>query len=179
MTGAGMPGSGPGFPEQGKSAGGGLMIRAVLAGAGGAVGKEIVKRIAVTEGIKLAGAIERQGHPLAGRDIGDAAGIGPMHIFITETTSGFGDADVVLCFTPGGALVDYLRLASANNVSIVIGTCGLSSGELDLIRMHSEKTRCVLVPCLGPTDFSISQAIRAAKWVVGRSNGLYDMQDII
>lgn len=155
------------------------MIRAVLVGAGSAIGKEIAKRIAVMDGIELAGAVERKGHPLAGRDIGEVIGLGPMNVFIEEKPGCIGDADVVLYFAPREALLDYVRLARENNVSIVIGTRGMSPGELERVRLHAARTRCVLVPHLGLDDLSIREAIRAAKWVVGRRNGLYDMQDIV
>ena len=54
----------------------GAMIRAIVTGAGGRMGGRIVTLIAETDGIELAGAVERKGHPLIGKDVGEGLGLG-------------------------------------------------------------------------------------------------------
>ncbi len=50
------------------------MVKVILAGAGGKMGGRIATFIASTDGIEIAGAFERKGHPFVGRDIGRVPG---------------------------------------------------------------------------------------------------------
>ena len=52
------------------------MVRAIVTGAGGRMGGRIVSLIGETEGIELAAAVERKGHPLVGKDVGEGLGLG-------------------------------------------------------------------------------------------------------
>ena len=49
------------------------MIKAIVTGAGGRMGGRIISLITETDGIELVGAVEQKGHPLIGKDIGEAA----------------------------------------------------------------------------------------------------------
>ena len=51
-------------------------MRLIVAGAGGRMGRTLVKAIAETKGLVLAGATEGAGSPLLGKDAGELAGIG-------------------------------------------------------------------------------------------------------
>ena len=50
-------------------------MRLIVAGAGGRMGRTLVKAIAETKGLVLAGAVEAQGSPLIGQDAGVLAGL--------------------------------------------------------------------------------------------------------
>ena len=52
------------------------MIKILVVGAGGRMGKTIVLCIDGTEGVNIAGGTEHPGHPAIGKDIGEFAGIG-------------------------------------------------------------------------------------------------------
>ena len=58
------------------------MIKIVVVGAGGRMGKTIVLCIEDTEGISITGGTEYPGHPAIGNDIGELAGIGKKGIAI-------------------------------------------------------------------------------------------------
>ena len=51
-------------------------MRIVVAGAGGRMGRTLVKAIADAKGLALAGAVEKAGSPLLGQDAGELAGLG-------------------------------------------------------------------------------------------------------
>src|ERR1700749_75269 len=59
--------------EQGDTISDGRMI---WAGAGGRMGRTLIKAIAETKGLLLAGAIEGPGSAVIGRDSGELAGLG-------------------------------------------------------------------------------------------------------
>lgn len=155
------------------------MVRAVVTGAGRLMGAIILRHIFNAEGIELAAAVERKGHPLVGTDIGEVIGMEETGFIISsDLTATRRDADVIIDFIPHETRMDYLRISAERNIPIVIGTGGLDSAELALVSQASDRTRCVLVPQMGFDDIFAWAAIRAAKWVVHQKNGLYDMQDI-
>ncbi len=51
-------------------------MRLVVAGAGGRMGRTVIRAIAETDGVALAGAVEGPGSAVIGRDAGELAGIG-------------------------------------------------------------------------------------------------------
>jgi len=76
------------------------MIRAVVTGAMGRMGQRIIHGIQEEDGICLAGALERPGHPDAGGDAGELSGIRKMDLPLsTELSSVLDDCDVVIDFT--------------------------------------------------------------------------------
>ena len=58
------------------------MVKAVVTGAGGRMGGRIITLISAVKDIRVVGAVEQKGHALAGKDVGEALGLGA-----TGTTS--------------------------------------------------------------------------------------------
>ncbi len=58
-------------------------MRLLVVGAAGRMGRTLVRLLAETPGVTLAGAIERIGAPEIGKDSGELAGVGPNGIAIT------------------------------------------------------------------------------------------------
>ena len=52
------------------------MIKAIISGAAGRMGRGIINVIADTKGIEICGGIEKKGDRSIGKDIGEIAGIG-------------------------------------------------------------------------------------------------------
>ncbi len=64
------------------------------------MGGRIISLIAETEGIELAGAVERKGHPAIGRDVGEGLGLGRTGILIGDDLDRlYRQGDVVIDFT--------------------------------------------------------------------------------
>ncbi len=155
------------------------MIRAVVTGAGRLMGALIMRHICNTDGIEIAGAMEREGHPLMGTDIGEVIGMDKTgHVISDIFTMTRREADVIIDFIPHETNLKYLRIAAESNIPIVIGTGGLNESELAAVSEASTRTRCILAPHIGYDDIFAWSAIRAAKWIVYQKNGLYDLQDI-
>ena len=114
------------------------MIRVVLTGAAGKMGKEVVKAIGRAEGLELVGAVSPN-H--AGEDIGTIAGLDPLGVALTP------DLDAVLAATKPDVLVDFTNpdvvkgitlTALRHGVRPVVGSTGLSPADLDEIRVLTE-----------------------------------------
>jgi 4-hydroxy-tetrahydrodipicolinate reductase len=104
-------------------------MRLVVAGAGGRMGRTLIKAIADTKGLALAGAIEQAG-PLIGQDAGVLAGLGDNGIKLaTDAAPLLANADGILDFTIPKATVELAGLAAKAGVVHVIGTTGLSAEE--------------------------------------------------
>lgn len=105
-------------------------MRLIVAGAGGRMGRTLVKAIAETKGLALAGAIEGAGSALIGKDAGELAGIGANGIKVTSDAAALLDkADGIVDFTIPAATVVLAALAAKANKVHVIGTTGCSAAD--------------------------------------------------
>ncbi len=123
------------------------MINAAVTGAGGRMGMAIINAIASNSGVKLSGALEREGSPLVGIDAGEAAAAGKMGVQITDQAEkAFKKADVIIDFSAPDATMNTLETAVENRISMVIGTTGFSHHQREHIKELSQKIRIVMAP---------------------------------
>jgi 4-hydroxy-tetrahydrodipicolinate reductase len=123
------------------------MIKVVVPGAAGRMGARVITLIRETPGIEVTGAVERRGHPLIGKDVGEVIGVGNLDLPITADFDGaFQKADVFIDFTIPQATLGHLRAAASLGKAAVIGTTGFSPAEREEIRTLARKIPCVLSP---------------------------------
>ena len=102
----------------------------VVVGAGGRMGRMLVKTISETEGCTLAGAIEQPGSIALGEDAGLLAGAGRANLAITDDPdAAFAHADGVLDFTAPAASVGFADIAAQAGIVHVVGTTGLEESR--------------------------------------------------
>ena len=102
----------------------------IVVGAAGKMGRTLVRVIAESQGVTLAGAVERAGAPEIGRDCGELAGVGANGIAITsDPLPLFAKAEGVLDFTVPAATLAFAELAAQARIVHVIGTTGLSGDD--------------------------------------------------
>jgi len=105
-------------------------MRLVVAGAGGRMGRTLVKAIADSKGLKLAGALEDARSPLIGWDAGTLAGLGENHIKLVGDPSKIMDEiDGIVDFTIPAATLNFAALAAKAHKIHIIGTTGLSAAD--------------------------------------------------
>jgi 4-hydroxy-tetrahydrodipicolinate reductase len=105
-------------------------MRLIVAGAGGRMGRALVKAIAETNGVCLVGAAEADGSPLVGEDSGVLAGLPLNRIpLVSDVQSLLMSADGILDFTVPKATLAFSRLAAEAGIVHVIGTTGLSAED--------------------------------------------------
>ena len=103
-------------------------MRLIVAGAGGRMGRTLVKAIAETKGLVLTGALEGEGSPLMGQDAGALAGLPANGVKLTaDTRALLAKADGIIDFTIPKASTAIAAL-TAGKVHIV-GTTGHSADE--------------------------------------------------
>src|SRR5947207_7813010 len=81
-------------------------MRLIVAGAGGRMGRTLVRAIAETPGLALVGATEGEGSPFVGQDSGVLAGLPPNRVnVVSEVRPLTLAADAILDFTVPAATV--------------------------------------------------------------------------
>jgi 4-hydroxy-tetrahydrodipicolinate reductase len=119
-------------------------MRIVVAGAGGRMGRTLVKAIAETKGLALAGALEGAGSPFVGQDAGELAGLGKNGILLTaDSGSVLQNADAVIDFTVPAATRQIVTKAAERGIVHIIGTTGFS--EDDEAKIKAASTKAVIV----------------------------------
>lgn len=110
------------------------MIRVAVCGAGGKMGRAVVKAVYDDAELTLVAGIDPN---LAGQDIGEIAGLGPIAIpmsaSLEEVLSGPDKPDVVVDFTSPAIIYNNAKTVLEAGVHIVIGTTGLTAEQRDAL----------------------------------------------
>jgi len=116
-------------------------LRIVVAGAAGRMGRMLVRAVTETEGCRVSGAFEAKGHAALGQDAGMLAGIGALHVAVTDDPAALlKSADALLDFTVPKVSVALAKLAAGNGVVAVIGSTGFSAEDEAAIAEAATKT---------------------------------------
>lgn len=152
------------------------MIRAIVTGAAGRMGCSIIRAIHQTDGIDVVGAVEREGHPLFGKDAGEVAGLGPMKVRIVYGLENILDrADVVIDFTTPQATLANLEKVTASGKAWVIGSTGFTKDEEEKLRRMTDKSPCVFSPNMSVGVNIVFRIIQDVAKVLGDD---YDIEVI-
>lgn len=113
-------------------------------GAGGRMGRELVRAVHATEGCRVAGATEVEGSPFLGADAGELAGVGALGVAVTaDTAAVITSVDAILDFTIPAASVAFARLAADAGTVHVIGTTGFSDADEAAIAEAAGRTAII------------------------------------
>ena len=123
------------------------MISVIVCGAGGRMGNRIITLLSKTEDVVLTGAVERQGHPLLGKDIGEAVGLGTLGVQVVDDLSKVLSAgDIVIDFTHIDSAIRHIEMVMAVSKAIVVGTTGFDDVHITRIRKQAENGKCLVAP---------------------------------
>jgi 4-hydroxy-tetrahydrodipicolinate reductase len=105
-------------------------MRLVVAGAGGRMGRTLVKAIADSDEFALVGALEDARSPLIGWDAGVLAGLPENRVKLTgDAAPLLANADGIVDFTTPTATLEFAALAAKAGKVHIIGTTGLSAAD--------------------------------------------------
>ncbi len=105
-------------------------MRLVVAGAAGRMGRALIRTIAETNGVVLAGALDAPGGGVIGHDSGELAGLGRNGINVSaDAPALFAGADGVVDFTVPAATMALAEQSSACGLVHVIGTTGFTPAD--------------------------------------------------
>ena len=106
----------------------------VITGASGRMGRMLIETVAASGKARLVGAVEREGHPWIGSDLGLAMGGPAMGVSVTDDpVEAFARAQAVIDFTSPAATAAFAELAAQARAVHVIGTTGLEPDHLERI----------------------------------------------
>jgi 4-hydroxy-tetrahydrodipicolinate reductase len=140
-------------------------IPVIVNGAGGKMGREVVKAVAQAPDMILMGALDTSPEH-QGKDAGELAGLAePLEVPITnqlEPMLGYVAGErqlqpgVMVDFTHPDAVYDNVRSAIAYGIRPVVGTTGLSPEQINELANFAEKasTGCLIIP-----NFSIGMVL--------------------
>jgi len=116
-------------------------MKLVVVGAGGRMGRTLVRIVSETPGVTVHAAIEREGSPVIGEDAGILAGIGEIGVpLTTDALAAVVGADGILDFTTPAATVEFAELAAQARIAHIIGTTGCSAedeAKIDAAARHA------------------------------------------
>lgn len=113
-------------------------MKIAVIGAGGRMGRELVRAIHAAPGCVVAGGTEAPGSPAVGADVGTLAGLSPLGIAVTtDPLELVARVDAVIDFTTPAVTVDVAGLAANARIIHVIGTTGLSAADEAAIKAAS------------------------------------------
>jgi 4-hydroxy-tetrahydrodipicolinate reductase len=125
------------------------MSNVVIIGAGGRMGKTLIRFIAngAVPGLKLAGAIDLWDAPDLKKDAGLAAGVGELGVAITSDLKAvIGGADVVVDFSSHHGTAGRAPQMAEFGKGWVIGTTGLSADEKAQVEAAAQAIPVVMAP---------------------------------
>jgi len=147
-----------------------MAAKLVVCGAAGRMGRLIVELIREDPGAELAAAVEADGHPALGRDAGEVAGGAPLGVAIGADYAAAAAPDTVtLDFTIASAALAHLKVASAKQAAIVIGTTGFSESESREAKALGEKTRTIIAANMSVGVNVLLKLVADAAKLVGPS----------
>src|SRR4051794_36055774 len=115
-----------------------------IVGCGGRMGQMLVRQIAATPGLSVAGGTERPDGPAIGKDVGTMAGLEPLGVAITgDPVPLFAEADAVIDFTRPAATEQHAALAAQARTILVVGTTGLTPQHIEGLRQAATYTPIV------------------------------------
>lgn len=110
------------------------MIRIVVMGAAGRMGRLLLKNTLSSSDLRLVGAIESKNNETLGADAAVLAGLPSCGLLLSDNLKeALSNADVVIDFSTSDVVKNAKEAVSAN-VGVVIGTTGLKQAEKDELK---------------------------------------------
>ncbi len=148
----------------------------VVTGASGRMGQMLVRLICESPEARLVGAIERPGHEWIGRDVGEAMGGQPLGVIVEDDPlEAFARARAVIDFTTPAATVEFAALAAQARLVHVIGTTGLSAGDLE--KLEAAARHAVIVRA-GNMSLGVNLMVELVRKVAGALGEDFDIEII-
>jgi 4-hydroxy-tetrahydrodipicolinate reductase len=115
-------------------------MRLIVAGAGGRMGRALIRALDETPGARVVGALEAPGSELLDQDSGVLAGLPANGIPLScDLWSLSKDADGILDFTVPAATIANVAIAAERGLVHVIGTTGLSASDDAVIKSVTKR----------------------------------------
>jgi len=122
------------------------MIKVVIAGASGRMGRALLEALAAAPDLSLYAALDRPGSPALGRDAGELIGTQLGALVSDDVTAALAGADVLIDFTRPEATLHHLAVCREKGVAAVIGTTGFDAQGKAAIAAAAKHIPVVFAP---------------------------------
>ena len=148
----------------------------VITGASGRMGQMLVKTVVQSDKARLVGAVEREGSPALGQDIGALCGLGEIGVVVeSDPLPSFARAQAVIDFTAPAATLEFAALAAQARAVHVIGTTGMS--EDDIAQLAPAARHAVIIRA-GNMSLGVNLLTQLTKKVAAALDEDYDIEVI-
>ena len=141
------------------------MIKIVVSGCCGRMGRRIITLVCRDKNFEIAGAIEKKNHPAVGRKLSTVLMNLALTIEVKDNPEIIKDADVLIDFTNPLATVECLILAVKYKKPVVIGTTGLAPAQVEKVKEASKEIPIVFSPNM---SLGVNLVFRLVKQATGR-----------
>ena len=149
-------------------------MRLIVAGAGGRMGRALVRVISDTQGAVVTGALEAPGSELLGKDSGVLAGLPANGVELSADLWKLSAvADAIVDFTVPGATIANVAIAAERGLVHIVGTTGLSPSDMAVIK--SVTTRAVVVQS-GNMSLGVNLLAALVKRVAASLDDSFDIE---
>jgi 4-hydroxy-tetrahydrodipicolinate reductase len=149
-------------------------MRLIVAGAGGRMGRALIRAIADTAGATLVGALEAPTSKLLGEDSGQLAGLPVNGVKLSADLWALSaEADGILDFTVPAATIANVAIAAQRGIVHVIGTTGLSASDDAVIK---SVTRQAVVVKSGNMSLGVNLLAALVKRVAKSLDDGFDIE---
>ncbi len=148
------------------------MIRIVIAGAAGRMGRILLGLVLEADDLELSGAVEAADHPALGTDAGVLAGAGGTSGVVLATALP-AEADVAIDFSlPEGSLA-LVEACAARGLPVVVGTTGFTPEQRAQLAAAGQKAPVLLSPNM---SVGVNVLFRAAADLARALGPEYDVE---
>jgi len=152
------------------------MIRIVISGICGRMGKRIASLAAKDKRFEIKAGLEHPGHPDIGKYINNVLDLPNINGKIESDFNKIcTDCDVLIEFTNPDATMQHLEMACVKNVAMVIGTTALSQEQINRLNIISDKIPIVFSPNMSIGANLLFKLTEMASMSLGRD---YDVRII-
>ena len=150
------------------------MIKIIVCGAAGRMGKRIIACAEDEEELEITGAVEWSGHSDLGIDAGELSGRGKIAVPLTDDLSAVIEGgDVVIDFSSPESSLANAAVAAKYHKSLVVGTTGFSPEEETLLEETVKEISCIFSPNM---SVGVNLLFRLVEEVAGTLGDDYDIE---
>ncbi|WP_371225191.1 4-hydroxy-tetrahydrodipicolinate reductase [Roseovarius sp. 2305UL8-3] len=148
----------------------------VVTGASGRMGQMLIQTVQNSDHAQLSGALERQGHPWVGQDLGTAMGGAPTGITVLDDPlEAFATAQAIIDFTAPAATLEFAALAAQARAVHVIGTTGMSDAEIAQLKPAARHATIIRA---GNMSLGVNLLVQLTKQVAAALDEDFDIEVI-
>jgi 4-hydroxy-tetrahydrodipicolinate reductase len=150
------------------------MVKVIIMGASGRMGRENIGIFSEDKDIKIVGAVERPDSKSIGMDAGSVAGIDGIGVLVSsELVSVIEKADVVVDFSNPDATLNTIEIAAKYKKAVVVGTTGFSEEQRNTIKTYSKAIPILLSPNMSQGVNILFHLVKKAAELFGEE---YDVE---